>query len=113
MIGSPARHESRAAASRSRPSERAAEIVAPFRETPGTRAEAWEKPTASSTEDGNLPRLEGQAPLSVAIGGPGPLFVVAETLVSRPSAAISAQPAAICAIAATRGFDAFCSMRSS
>ena len=58
MAGMPSRNEKRAASERFQPSSRAAVRVLPERDTPGTRARAWAKPTSqpSRTRTASSPR---------------------------------------------------------
>ena len=60
--GMPSRNEKRAASARRQPSNREAVRVLPERETPGTRARAWAKPTSRPSRTWTSPRTRRRRP---------------------------------------------------
>ena len=68
-IGMASRNENRAAAGRAKPSNRAAVMVMPEREVPGTRASAWAQPTSIAAAHPEAVELEARAlPGSAPVG---------------------------------------------
>ena len=66
MAGMPSRKEKRAAEARSQPSNKEAVRVLPERDTPGTRARAWARPTSKPSRGITSSRCWRRRPTSSA-----------------------------------------------